>query len=187
MIYRENIQMNIANKITILRILLIPIYMFFMFIQIPYNMEVALFIFVIASITDKLDGYIARKYNLVTDFGKFIDPLADKLLITGAFVSLVELGRISSWIVFIILAREFAVTGLRSIAASQRVIISASNFGKLKTVSQIIAVIFLMAKDYIALITVFPISEVFVYVCLILTVLSGVDYFTKNNSVIRSF
>ena len=175
--------MNIANKITILRILLIPIFMFFMMVKVPYNMEIALSIFLIASLTDKLDGYLARKYNLITDMGKFLDPLADKLLVTAAFLQLIELGRVEAWIVFVILTREFAVTGLRSIAASQDIVIAASNFGKIKTVTQIVAIIGLMTRPYIMATIDYPLDTMLVYLTLVITVISGVDYFYKNRVV----
>src|SRR5690242_6782498 len=123
-------QMNIANKVTLSRIAMVPVFMAFMLIDFPFHMQLALAVFLIASLTDKLDGYLARKYNLITDFGKFMDPLADKLMVTGALVVLIQMGRINAWIVFIILAREFAVTGLRGLAAAQNVIIAASNYGK---------------------------------------------------------
>lgn len=176
--------MNIANKITMLRILLIPVFMVLMLIEFPYHMEAALVVFLIASLTDKLDGYLARKYNMITDFGKFMDPLADKLLITGALVVFIQLGRIESWIVFVILTREFAVTGLRTLAAAQNVIIAASNYGKIKTVSQIVAIAILFLGNYPLNLIKLPIDLIAVYFALIITVLSGLDYFGKNMKVI---
>lgn len=176
--------MNLANKITILRVLMIPIFLFFLLVDFPWHMEAALAVFVLASLTDKLDGYIARKYNMITDFGKFMDPLADKLLVTGAFLVLIQLGRIEAWIVFVILTREFAVTGLRSLAAAQDVIIAASNYGKLKTVTQIIAIIILLLNNYPFSIIGFPMDTVMVYITLAITILSGLDYFIKNKQVI---
>lgn len=131
--------MNLANKITLLRIILIPLFLFFIYSNIEYNMIISTVIFVIASITDYLDGYVARSRNEVTNFGKFLDPLADKLMVTAAFISLVELGRIEGWIIFIIIAREFAITGFRAVAASDGLVIAASIWGKIKTVTQIIA------------------------------------------------
>ena len=176
--------MNIANKITMLRIAMIPIFMIVMLVDFPFHMEVALAVFLIASITDHLDGHLARKYNLITDFGKFMDPLADKLLVTAAFVLLIQLGRIEAWIVFVILAREFAVTGLRGIAATQNVVIAASNFGKLKTVSQIIAICVLILNNFPFNYIHLPVDVICTYVTLIITILSGVDYFGKNIKVI---
>jgi len=176
--------MNLANRITIIRILMIPIFMTFILIKFPYHMEAALAVFLIASLTDKLDGYLARKYNMITDFGKFMDPLADKLLVTGAFVLLIQLGRIEAWIVFVILAREFAVTGLRSLAAAQNVIIAASKYGKIKTVTQIIAIVVLLLDNYPFSLINLPVDIIMVYVTLFITVLSGIDYFGKNKKVL---
>jgi CDP-diacylglycerol---glycerol-3-phosphate 3-phosphatidyltransferase len=164
--------MNLANKITLLRIFMVPIFMVLMLLEFPYHMEVALAVFLTASITDKLDGYLARKYNMITDFGKFMDPLADKLLVTGAFVVLIQLGRIESWIVFIILAREFAVTGLRS------------NYGKIKTVTQIVAIAVLFLGNYPFSLLNLPVDIIMVYAALIITILSGLDYFGKNMQVL---
>jgi len=178
--------MNIANKITLLRIAMIPIFMILMLVKFPFHMEVALAVFLIAALTDKLDGYLARKYNLITDFGKFMDPLADKLLVTGAFLILIQYGRIDGWIVFVILAREFAVTGLRSIASAQNIVIAASNFGKLKTVSQIVAICILMLNNFPFSLINLPIDIIAIYVTLIITIWSGLDYFIKNMHVLKS-
>lgn len=177
--------MNLANKITIIRIFMIPVFMAFMLMKFPFHMEAALAVFLIASFTDKLDGYIARKYNMITDFGKFMDPLADKLLVTAAFVLLIQLGRIEAWIVFVILAREFAVTGLRSLAAAQNVIIAASKYGKIKTVTQIIAIVILILDNYPFNLINLSMDIIMVYAALIITVLSGYDYFCKNIHVIK--
>lgn len=176
--------MNLANKITILRILMIPIFMTFMLVEFPYHMETALVVFLIASLTDRLDGHLARKYNMITDFGKFMDPLADKLLVTGAFVLLIQLGRIEAWIVFIILAREFAVTGLRSLAAAQNVIIAASKYGKIKTVTQIITIVVLLLDNYPFSLINLPVDIIMIYSTLVITVLSGIDYFGKNKNIL---
>jgi CDP-diacylglycerol--glycerol-3-phosphate 3-phosphatidyltransferase len=159
--------------------------MVLMLMQFPYHMEAALAVFLIASLTDKLDGYIARKYNMITDFGKFMDPLADKLLVTGAFVVLIQFGRIEAWIVFVILAREFAVTGFRSLAAAQNIIIAASNYGKLKTVIQIVAVVILLLDNYPFSLINFPMDVIMVYSTLVITILSGLDYFLKNIQVLK--
>lgn len=176
--------MNLANKITMLRIFMIPVFLVFLLVEFPYHMEAALAVFILASLTDKLDGYLARKYNMITDFGKFMDPLADKLLVTGAFLVLIQLGRIEAWIVFVILAREFAVTGLRSLAAAQNVIIAASNYGKMKTVIQIIAIIVLLLDNYPFSYLNFPMDVIMIYATLVITILSGFDYFIKNKQVI---
>ena len=176
--------MNLANKITLIRILMVPIFMVLMLTEFPYHMEAAFAVFLTASLTDKLDGYLARKYNMITDFGKFMDPLADKLLVTGAFVVLIQLGRIEAWIVFVILAREFAVTGLRSLAAAQNVIIAASNFGKIKTVVQIVAISILLLGNFPFSLINLPMDIIAVYTALIITILSGLDYFGKNMQVL---
>ena len=137
--------MNLANKLTLLRILLVPIFLIFIVVkEIPYGTFIATFIFIIASITDKLDGYIARSRNQITNFGKFMDPLADKLLVTTALITLVEYSIVPSWAAIIIIAREFAVSGLRTLAASEGKVIAASWWGKIKTVIQIIAIILLL-------------------------------------------
>ncbi|WP_411682956.1 CDP-diacylglycerol--glycerol-3-phosphate 3-phosphatidyltransferase [Clostridium thailandense] len=193
--------MNLANKLTLLRILLVPFFLIFITIKdIPYGKPIAIAIFVIASITDKLDGYIARSRNQITRFGKFMDPLADKLLVTAALISLVEFHIIPAWAAMIIVAREFAVTGLRSIAAAEGIVIAASNWGKAKTVTQIIAIIMALInlnynhislgiiKKYIT----YPhrvliiATDVAMAVAIAITIISGVDYFVKNKDVVRT-
>jgi len=176
--------MNIANKITMLRIAMIPIFMVLMLVKFPFHMEAALAVFILASITDHLDGHLARKYNLITDFGKFMDPLADKLMVTGAFVILIQMGRIEAWIVFVILAREFAVSGLRSLAAAQNVVIAASSFGKVKTVTQIVTICVLILNNFPFSLLNLPVDVISIYLTLIITVWSGIDYFAKNIGVI---
>lgn len=169
--------MNLANKITALRILLIPLFLYFMYSDMKYNLLIATIIFIFASLTDSLDGYIARSRNEVTKFGKFIDPLADKLMVTAALISLVEIERIDGWIVMVILARELIITGLRAVAASDGVVIAASIWGKIKTVTQIIAVV-------AALLNI-PYYNVLVMIALISTVLSGIDYLYKNRKILN--
>ena len=133
--------MNLANKLTMIRIFLVPVFLIFITVKdIPYGSIIATVIFIIASLTDQLDGHIARSRNQITNFGKFMDPLADKLLVTAALVSLVELKLVAGWAVVIILAREFAVSGLRTLAASDGIVIAASWWGKIKTVTQMIAI-----------------------------------------------
>ncbi|MDD4833496.1 MAG: CDP-diacylglycerol--glycerol-3-phosphate 3-phosphatidyltransferase [Lutispora sp.] len=178
--------MNIANKITVSRIILIPIFMLFMLLDISYNMEIALVLFLIASITDKLDGYYARKYNLITDLGKFLDPLADKLLVSGALLVFIQLGKIQAWIVFVILAREFAVTGLRGIAANKNIVIAASNFGKFKTVIQIISIVILFLNNYPFYMINIPMDVIFIYLSMLITAASGADYFMKYIKAIKN-
>ncbi|MCK5533522.1 CDP-diacylglycerol--glycerol-3-phosphate 3-phosphatidyltransferase [bacterium] len=138
--------MNLANKLTIIRIILLPLFMLFMFYDNMYTRIFSLFVFIVAALTDLYDGRIARRYNCVSNFGKFMDPLADKLLVSAAFISFVGLEelRIPAWMVVFIISREFSITGLRTIAVSQGKIISASISGKFKTTSQIITIIVIL-------------------------------------------
>jgi len=183
--------MNLANKLTMLRIFLVPIFLIFMAVKdIPYGRELATIIFILASLTDKLDGYIARSRNQITNFGKFMDPLADKLLVTAALVSLVELHIVPSWVAMIIIAREFAVSGLRTIAASEGKVIAASWWGKIKTVIQIVAIIVALLLNLEGLTpSLKPIltnlTNIFMGAAVIITIISGVDYFIKNKDTIR--
>ncbi|MBP1888493.1 CDP-diacylglycerol--glycerol-3-phosphate 3-phosphatidyltransferase [Clostridium moniliforme] len=194
--------MNLANKLTVLRMLLVPIFLIFIVVKdIPYGTFIATFIFIIASITDKLDGYIARSRNQITNFGKFMDPLADKLLVTTALISLVEFGVVPSFAAIIIIAREFAVSGLRTLAAADGKVIAASWWGKIKTVIQIIAIILLLIEVNISqsvvlnefvtnskfLINFFKyIPNIALYAAVIITIISGYDYFIKNKKVIST-
>ncbi|MFT5871620.1 MAG: CDP-diacylglycerol--glycerol-3-phosphate 3-phosphatidyltransferase [Clostridium sp.] len=178
--------MNLANKLTMMRIFLVPIFLIFMAVQgIPYGKELATAIFILASLTDKLDGYIARSRNQITNFGKFMDPLADKLLVTAALVSLVELHIVPSWVAMIIIAREFAVSGLRTIAASEGKVIAASYWGKIKTVIQIVAIITALLNLSYVNPFLNILTNIFMAVAVIITVISGVDYFVKNKGAIR--
>ena len=189
--------MNLPNKITISRIFLIPIFIIILSIPVdwgewnigttslPVTHFVGGIIFLIASFTDWLDGYYARKYNLITNMGKFLDPLADKLLVSAAFILLVELDLVAAWIVIAIISREFAVTGFRLVAAGEGVVLAASNMGKLKTVSQILAIAFLLLHNFPFSYLGIPIDIITIYIALILTVWSGVDYFMKNWHVLR--
>lgn len=178
--------MNLANKLTLIRIFLVPIFLMFIAVKgIPYGKLIATAVFVIAALTDKLDGYIARSRNQITRFGKFMDPLADKLLVTAALVSLVEFQIIPTWVAMVIIAREFAVTGLRSIAAAEGVVIAASWWGKIKTVIQIIAIIFALINLNYANIYFTTATKVVMMIALVVTLLSGIDYFVKNKDAIR--
>jgi len=179
--------MNLANKVTLARIFLIPIFMFFILIRIPFGEYIAAAIFILAASTDGLDGYIARSRKQVTKFGKFMDPLADKLLISAALISLVEINLLPAWIAVIIIGREFAVTGLRSIAASEGVVISASKLGKVKTVTQIVAIVAVILNDFIVNMIGMPfnIGEVFIYIAVVFTLWSGVDYFVKAWKILK--
>lgn len=185
--------MNLANKLTLLRVILIPFFIVCFYIPnlvvhtisvnnylIPYANLLGLVIFLLAAITDFIDGYIARKYNMITDFGKFMDPLADKLLVTAALLILLENGLIAGWVVFIILAREFIVTGFRTIAASKGVVIAAGWLGKIKTVVQFIMISTLLLLNYPFELFNWPVDQIFVALAVVLTVASGVEYIYKN-------
>ncbi|NLY77013.1 MAG: CDP-diacylglycerol--glycerol-3-phosphate 3-phosphatidyltransferase [Tissierellia bacterium] len=178
--------MNLANKITILRVLMIPIFMLVLLSDLQWNNYIAASIFIIASLTDSLDGYIARSKNQITAFGKFIDPLADKLLVTAALVCLIEMGRVPAWIVIIILAREFTITGFRTIAASQGITIAASPLGKIKTITQLIAIISLLIDNYPFRLINFSFDIIMLYISLFFTILSGIDYIYRNRHVLKS-
>jgi CDP-diacylglycerol--glycerol-3-phosphate 3-phosphatidyltransferase len=177
--------MNLANKLTVLRMILVPIFLICAMINTATANVIALAIFVIASITDKLDGYIARSRNEITNFGKFMDPLADKLLVTCALILLVERGVIAAWVVVVIIAREFIVSGLRTLAASQGVVIAASNWGKLKTVIQMIAIIMGLLSLVYNPEWLNVTTQVTVYIAAIITIISGVDYFVKGKDIIN--
>lgn len=181
--------MNLPNKITMVRIFMIPFFIIALLIDFPYHEIIAVALFVIASVTDTVDGHLARSRNLITDFGKFMDPLADKLLVSSAFICLVEMQMIPSWVVIVIIAREFAITGLRTLAASDGVVIAASKWGKAKTISQMIAIIALLLANWPVL--AFPalllFGNIMIYVALLLTLISGIDYFRLNKGVFKSF
>ena len=172
--------MNLPNKLTIFRcFLIIPFVVLFLM---GYDL-VATIIFVVASFTDFLDGNIARKYGLVTNFGKFMDPLADKLLVCSALICLVEMGRLEAWIVLIIIAREFIISGFRLVASDNGVVIAASYWGKFKTVFQMVMVIVLMLNFQNPIMVL--IGRVLVWISLILTIVSLVDYIAKNIDVLK--
>ncbi len=175
--------MNLPNKLTLFRVILIPFFLFFLLTEYgrAYSRWIALGIFVVASLTDLLDGQIARKYHLVTNFGKFMDPLADKLLVCSAMIAFVELGQMPSWVVIIIISREFAISGFRLVAADNDVVIAASWWGKFKTVSQMVMVILMIADiEQLALVT-----EIVMWLALALTLISMIDYFIKNRGVMK--
>ncbi len=188
--------MNLPNKLTILRTILIPFFLIALLCDkinggfVPYGNWIALFIFAAASITDMLDGKIARKYNLVTNFGKFMDPLADKLLVSSALIAFVELGRIPCWIVIIIIAREFIISGFRLVAADKGTVIAAGIWGKVKTAVTMVMLCILIAdlgrisvlQNYAGGIHV--IENVLIYISLILTVVSLLDYLIHNKDVL---
>jgi len=171
--------MNLPNKLTILRIVLIPVFVVFLLISIPYGDYFAAAIFILAALTDSLDGYLARRWKQVTRLGVLLDPLADKLLITAALISLVELGRIPGWIAIVIVGREFAISGLRAIKAGDGIVIPASIWGKLKTLTQVIAVLLVILENTYRSITVLPIGLWAMYIAVVITIISGVEYFYR--------
>ncbi len=193
--------MNLANKITLTRIFLVPVFMVFLLLRVvPYGEFWAAAIFILAAATDKLDGYIARKQESVTRLGKLMDPLADKLLITAALISLVGLGTLSPWVAFLIVSREFAVTGLRLVAAGEGIVITASRWGKVKTFSQISMVVAIILETaikanlysssrWVSVFAAFYPAEVLtsltLFVAVTVTLLSGFAYFYNNINLIK--
>ncbi|MGN0153806.1 MAG: CDP-diacylglycerol--glycerol-3-phosphate 3-phosphatidyltransferase [Lachnospiraceae bacterium] len=186
--------MNLPNKLTILRTILIPFFLIAMLCDasyggfVPYGNWIALVIFAAASLTDMLDGKIARKYNLVTNFGKFMDPLADKLLVSSALIAFIELGRIPCWIVIVIIAREFIISGFRLVAADNGIVIAAGIWGKVKTAEQMVMICILLA-DFGSLFPaaadgIYIFENVLIYAALILTIVSLFDYLLHNKGVL---
>ena len=175
--------MNLPNKLTVLRVIMVPFFVLFMLTDLggDANKWIALAIFCVASLTDMLDGKIARARNLVTNFGKFMDPLADKLLVCSAMICLIPVGKLPAWIVIIIIAREFIISGFRLIASDNGIVIAASYWGKFKTVSQMFMIILLIA-DFGGIFVM--IENVLIWVSLILTVVSLIEYIAKNNQVL---
>lgn len=169
--------MGLANWITVLRIFFAPIFMAIVLSGAPYGSFLAAVVFAVAAITDGLDGYIARTRKQVTQFGKLIDPIADKLLISAALLSLVELDQISAWIAMLVIGREFAVSGLRLLAAAEGIVIAASKWGKVKTIAQIIAIL--------ALLLDIPGAMVIMWLAVVATIISGVDYFVNAQDLLR--
>lgn len=181
--------MNTANKITLSRIFLIPIFIVLVLFENTFVQLGALCVFIIAAVTDTIDGYVARKYNMISDFGKFLDPLADKLLVTAALCALVEMNRISVWVLFIITVREFIVTGLRLIAVNNGVVIAASTWGKIKTVLQIIVIsIALLPFDFgqnMLLYGSISVVDVLMSIVVVVTIISGWEYVAKNSVLLK--
>ena len=177
--------MNLPNKLTLIRVILIPFFVFFLLInpEVTALRIIADLIFIAASLTDMADGKIARKYNLVTNFGKFMDPLADKLLVCSAMICLIQTGQLPAWVVIIIVAREFIISGFRLIAAENGIVIAANIFGKFKTVTQMIMIIILVANfswgwwQFL--------GTLFVVIATIMTVLSLVIYIYQNIDVLK--
>ena len=177
--------MNLPNKLTTFRVILIPFFVFFMLApnMTGINHYIAAAIFIVASLTDLLDGKIARKYNLVTNFGKFMDPLADKVLVCSAMICLIQTGQLAAWIVVIIIAREFIISGFRLIASDNGVVIAASYWGKFKTTFQMLMVIVLILNVQMPFFQI--LGKILTYAALILTVVSLIDYIVKNKDVLK--
>ena len=171
--------MNTANKLTLARVVAIPLFIVLLYWDFPHHLWVALGVFILASITDFVDGYVARHYNQITDFGKFMDPLADRLLVMSAMAWFVEAGWMPAWAFFIVIARELAVTGMRLVAVEQGRVIAAGKSGKVKTASTMVGICLMLA---------FP-TEPLILICtiviLVTTVYSGVEYFVQNRDVFR--
>lgn len=188
--------MNIPNQITVSRVIMIPIFVVFMLVDfgwgevtllgadIPVEHLIGAIIFIVASITDFIDGYYARKYNLVTNLGKFLDPLADKLLVSAALIILVQLELAPAWVVIVIISREFAVTGLRLILAEGGEVVAAKNLGKIKMWTQIIAISALLLDNIVFELFSIPFASIMLYVSMFFTVWSGWDYFYVNRRVL---
>lgn len=181
--------MNLPNKLTILRAIMIPFFLVFLYMSVMEGYDfgwfkwVALGVFIAASLTDMLDGKIARKYNLVTNFGKFMDPLADKLLVCSALIALSDIGRMPAWIVIVIIARDFIISGFRLVAAEKGVVIAAGWSGKIKTTVQMIMVCFLVAD--LGGKVFYVIDQVLIYLALVLTIVSLLDYLVHNKAVLK--
>jgi CDP-diacylglycerol---glycerol-3-phosphate 3-phosphatidyltransferase len=183
---------NLPNKITVARIMLIPFFLIVMLVpfgwgsvqigrtELPIAHLVGALIFIIASTTDWIDGYYARKYGLVTNLGKFLDPLADKLLVSAALIVLVELGLAPAWMVIVIISREFAVTGLRLVLAGEGEVVAANMLGKIKTWTQIVAIAALLLHNFPFSLIPFPFADLALWVAVVFTIWSGWDYFAKN-------
>lgn len=187
--------MNTPNKLTVLRILMTPLFLAAVLIEFPHHYLVALVLFAAASITDLIDGKMARKYNLITDFGKFLDPLADKMLTTAAFLAFIELkiGKGIVWITFIVLIREFLITSLRLISSGKGKVIAANIWGKAKTVAQMSTIVYVLASQYfitlvplpdIALSVVGVVTDVLLWACAAMTIISGATYVMQNKEFI---
>lgn len=176
--------MNLPNKLTILRVIMIPFFVAFLMLENGANTTyryIAAALFIIASLTDLLDGKIARKYNLVTNFGKFMDPLADKLLVCSALICMIELGQLPAWMVIIIISREFIISGFRLVASDNGVVIAASYWGKFKTTFQMIGVVLLI----INIPALSMVTDIVIWIAVALTVISLVDYIVKNAGVLK--
>lgn len=177
-------EMNLPNKLTLLRVFMIPVFLLVLFLAPePINRYVAVIIFIVASLTDMLDGKIARKYNLVSNFGKFMDPLADKLLVMSALVSMVALEDLAAWVVIVILAREFAITGFRTLAMEANIVMAASWWGKVKTTTQMIMIPVVLLKLPFSCMPM--VENILVALAVFFTIFSGADYILKNKQVLH--
>ncbi|MGB8455385.1 MAG: CDP-diacylglycerol--glycerol-3-phosphate 3-phosphatidyltransferase [Anaerocolumna sp.] len=175
--------MNLPNKITIARVFMIPVFLIIYLVpDIPYGNYFAAAVFIVACLTDALDGYLARKYHLITNFGKFMDPLADKLLVSAALICFVELRLIPAWIIIVIISREFIISGFRLVASDNGVVIAASYIAKFKTTAQMIMSVLLIINLDLSFFNL--LEQIFIYLSLILTVVSLVDYLYRNRKVL---
>ena len=174
--------MNLPNKLTMGRIFAIPV--FIVVFLMDFRIAAAV-IFILAAVTDMLDGHIARKHNLVTNFGKLMDPLADKLLVMSALICMVEVGDVAGWMVVVILGREFIITGMRQVAAAQGIVIAAGTTGKIKTITQMIAIPLLILENwpFTALGIPVPFDQIFLWIALVMTIVSGAEYIMKNKQL----
>lgn len=179
--------MNTANKLTVLRVLLIPVFLILLYIEFRYNTFIALGVFIIAALTDLADGIVARKCNQVTDFGKFMDPLADKVLVFAAMLWFIEVGIMPAWLVLIVIIREFFVTGIRLVAAAKGRVIAATLSGKIKTGVTIACIIamFLLLQQWVLFSQEYLLYAVCWALIGITTVVSGVEYYAKNKDVMK--
>jgi len=177
---------NLPNRLTLMRVVLIPVFLVVLLLELP-NVEVSRYIaagiFALASITDWLDGFLARKYNLVTNFGKFADPLADKLLVCAALVALTSLGDVAAWVTILIISREFIVTGFRLIAMEQGIVLAAGIWGKMKTAVTMLMILWVLVLNSMEV--AFTIGQVLIYLSAVLTVISAVEYIVKNFNVLK--
>lgn len=178
--------MTTANKLTIIRMAMIPVFVALMLVEFKYSWAVALGVFILASVTDFIDGHIARKYNQITDFGKFMDPLADKLLVAAAIIIFTEFGQCPGWAALIIIAREFAVTALRLIAVDNGVVIAAGYSGKIKTACSLVGICVMLTPLHGKILFAdISVDNICVAVMVVLTIWSGAEYFIKNRSVLN--